>query len=403
MKICMLAHRIVPPWDEGVKNNVIRLSKALAEFDHKVYILTSFDENFTCKEKGIEFRKIPLFNPKSSYPQKTFRFLVKCVPKVKRTVINLHCDVLHIHLHPSLLTFLGLTLLKGVNVPIIQTVHAQPRHILDDFKSRIQVRAGLSQVDIVTVSSAWLKNQLLKSGVPLEKIKRIPIGIFLDNYTTKRLTRKKLEEFGFSSDDFIILYGSGVGFYRGDTVMLNALRKVCRKIKNVKCIFNTRQRILEQDNDRVAFIKNKIREMGLQSNVKLIGTREDLTEIYAISHVLVMPLISPIAKLDYPLTIIEGFATGIPVIATNVGAIPEIVINGFNGFLLPPRDPDLLAQTILKLIKKPHLRVILGENAQRFARKKFDIYNTAKKIIEIYKHITCFKSRTIQSKVHKFF
>jgi len=380
----MLAHRINPPWDEGIKNNVIRLSRALTELGTEVHILTTLDRKLSCEGKigSIEFHRIPLFNPESSHFDKAECFLFRSIPQIKKLVNDLGCTVLHVHLHPSLLTFLGSTILKLAKIPIVQTVHAQPRHVLN-CRSRVQVKMGSAQADIVTISSMWLKNQLIKCGVSTKKMRRVLMGVFLEDYI-RRCKKEKLEQFGFSKDDFIILYGSGIGPHRGDMLMLKVLERVCTKAHNVKCLFNTRRKDHEQINDRITLIRNKIRKMHLQDNVRLIGVREDMGEIYSISHTLVMSSMSAIAKLDYPLTIIEAFATAIPVIATNVGGIPELVIDNFNGFLIPPGNAKLLEQTIIKMVNNPQLRLTLGNNARRFAEEHFDMYKTAKRFMEIY-------------------
>lgn len=388
MNICMLAHHINPPWDEGTKNNVIRLSKALATFGNKIHILTTLDEKSSFEERigSIEIHRIPLFDPKSSYFDKTRCFLFRSVREIEEYVDNVGFSVLHVHLYPSLLTFLGLSMLKLTKrIPIVQTVHAQPRHMLDQM-SRKHVRMGLLIPNIVTVSSIWLRNQLVKCGVPNGKIRRVKMGVFLDDYVVE-CSNKKIEQFGFTQDDVVILYGSGIGVNRGDLLMLHALQKVCEKVKNAKCLFNARQKYGEQTSHRFTLIRKKIREMNLHEHVRLMGVREDMAEIYNMSHMLVMPLTSAIAKLDYPLTIIEGFAKGVPVIATSVGAIPELVVNKYNGLLIPPGDVDLLAHAIVKLIRNPKLANILGKNARRFAEENFDMYSTARRFERIYRYL----------------
>ena len=77
-------------------------------------------------------------------------------------------------------------------------------------------------------------------------------------------------------------------------------------------------------------------------------------------------------------------ATGLPVISTNIGGPKEIIIDGQDGYLLPPGNPKILAAKILYLIKNPKMRHQVGKNALMTVRDRFDIKITNKKIVDLY-------------------
>jgi len=81
-------------------------------------------------------------------------------------------------------------------------------------------------------------------------------------------------------------------------------------------------------------------------------------------------------------------ATGKPVIGTNVGGIPDQIIDGYNGFLVPPRDPEAIAQKILYLVEKPEKSREMGKNARQVVEEKFNIEKRIDKIIEIYQQLS---------------
>jgi glycosyltransferase involved in cell wall biosynthesis len=73
------------------------------------------------------------------------------------------------------------------------------------------------------------------------------------------------------------------------------------------------------------------------------------------------------------ITVVEAMATGLPIVATKVGGIPESVIDGYNGFLVPSRNPEALADRILKLVENPDIRAQMGERSRKIAEEKYSL------------------------------
>lgn len=89
-----------------------------------------------------------------------------------------------------------------------------------------------------------------------------------------------------------------------------------------------------------------------------------------------------------PMTIIEAMSAGLPIVATSVGGIPDIVVNGKNGFLVPPNSPEKLSEAIKVLIQTPSLRFQMGRDNREKAKLSFDIENYIEKLGEVYKSLT---------------
>jgi glycosyltransferase involved in cell wall biosynthesis len=122
-------------------------------------------------------------------------------------------------------------------------------------------------------------------------------------------------------------------------------------------------------------IKDRIREFGIEDRVKLEDEIKDvnqLLEIYSTSDVFVLPSLWDTS----PITIIEAMCVGLPIVATNVGGIPEWVENGVNGILVPPRNSQTLADAIMRLIQDIHLMKEMGrkgyEMSFRFKGKTWE-------------------------------
>jgi len=107
---------------------------------------------------------------------------------------------------------------------------------------------------------------------------------------------------------------------------------------------------------------------------------EDLRGLYAGASFFVFPS----AAEGMPLTILEAMSSGLPVIATNIPGTDEVVIENYNGFLVPPRDVEALRSRIQVLTDDGKSCKKMGENARRFVMSKFSWRSTAEKTVEVY-------------------
>jgi glycosyltransferase involved in cell wall biosynthesis len=111
-------------------------------------------------------------------------------------------------------------------------------------------------------------------------------------------------------------------------------------------------------------------ELGIGDRVAFLGLREDIREILAQHDMLLMP---SIWKEAFGYVLIEAMAAGCPVIASAVGGIPEIVVDGREGLLVPPADVSALARAITQLWSSPQLRRTLVSNALQKVRERFSM------------------------------
>ncbi|UCC75620.1 MAG: glycosyltransferase [Anaerolineales bacterium] len=118
----------------------------------------------------------------------------------------------------------------------------------------------------------------------------------------------------------------------------------------------------------------------MQRRILFLGERTDVPALLSESDMFVL-------SSDYegvPLSVLEAMAAGRPVVSTNVGGIPEIVDHGVTGLLVPPGEPQALAQAILLLARNPELRCQMGQAGQRVAIERFDIAQTARGYEALY-------------------
>jgi len=105
--------------------------------------------------------------------------------------------------------------------------------------------------------------------------------------------------------------------------------------------------------------------LGLEARVRFLGHREDIAEVLAALDVLLMPSWEePFGRVA-----VEGMALGIPVVATKVGGPAEVIDDGYDGLLLPPKRPEMWASRVQELLADGDLRSRIGQRARRKASR----------------------------------
>jgi len=130
-------------------------------------------------------------------------------------------------------------------------------------------------------------------------------------------------------------------------------------------------------------LRRKIRELKLEPYVRMAGFIEDVPSFLSELDVFVLPSDSE----GIGLAIMEAMATGLPVVATAVGGVPEVVSDGQTGILVPPRQPKLLAQAIVRLLVDPDLARAMGAAGRNRVEALFDAKVMAERTVAVYRSL----------------
>jgi glycosyltransferase involved in cell wall biosynthesis len=118
--------------------------------------------------------------------------------------------------------------------------------------------------------------------------------------------------------------------------------------------------------------------LGLTDHITLAGQLSDEEKFFELSRADILVL--PTHTEGFPLSLLEGMAMGLPVVTTPVGGIPEIVKDGVNGYLVSPKDVEMLAERILTLVKEPGKRQRMGEANARLYREQLSAHKVVARI-----------------------
>ena len=162
---------------------------------------------------------------------------------------------------------------------------------------------------------------------------------------------------------------------KGFKYLLEAAPKILERFPNTRFI-------IVGDGPAKKDLMEYAKSLSIEGSVEFSGTRMDIPAILSAADILVHPSI----REGLSLSVIEAHAMGIPVVATSVGGIPEIMSDGLSGILVGFGDADALAKAIVSLIENPDERKRFGENGVRIAQEKFDINDAVQKIEELYEN-----------------
>jgi len=184
---------------------------------------------------------------------------------------------------------------------------------------------------------------------------------------------------------------------KGQFELIHAFQNVLKRIPNAALliigsdIFNSaegyRSRLLAA-----------ARSLGILDRVKFLGQQDDVPAIMRSLDLLVLNSKSEAC----PLVVLEGLASGVPVVSTAVGGVPELITHGENGWLVPAGDQQEMADAIVSLIQQPRLRATLAENGRRHVESNFTVEKFMEQWEAVYAEPDARVRRTVSLRQSRF-
>lgn len=237
-------------------------------------------------------------------------------------------------------------------------------------------RKYTKDIDLIVAISDNVRDVLIQGGIDPEKIEVVSSGIdfsAFENVGERDLLRR---EFGFLPDDFLVGIVAYLEDSKGHRYLIEAARLLKERTPKIKII------IVGKGSLELALDK-QARDLGVGDLVFFLGFRDDVPRILASLDVFVLSS----EQEGLGSSILDAMASRLPVVATQVGGIPEIVLHDETGFLVSPRSPRALAEAIFALFKDPELARRFGERGYQVVHDKFSSLSMARGIIAIYKRI----------------
>jgi spore coat protein SA len=307
--------------------------------------------------------------------------------RVAGLVRRLTPDLLHVHNRPLLALNLKTWFPR---LPVLLHLH-NSYHILGK-RERPAPYTPLPVEALVACSRFILDQERERLGTGAKDYKVIPNGVepqvFRPGWERGPEAQAERERYALG-DDFVVLYAGKIRESKGVGLLLDAMTRVWgRHPRAVLALVGGTEFGRGRIQRETPFFK-QFREQAAQAPGRIIFTgfvphdRMDLT--YLLGDIFVAP-----SQLEegMPMVLLEASACGLPLVATRLGGIPEVVREGENGLLLDnPHDPEELAEKIITLAENPDLRRRLGRQAREDALKRFAWQHIAQKQEAVYDEV----------------
>ncbi len=379
MNICMVSTDFVPNVG-GVAAHVLELSKALVRLGHAVHVVQA-----RFGEPGTELSEIDGVR----VHRLTFHLGIKYVRKLKhllatrRYIHNLveseGIDV--IHWHQLLNSSLETKVLSG-DVPRIFTNHSSTfLQRMETARGRLHMRWLIGHADYVISPSEELHEQTGHAGFSDDVRTFIPNGVDCDRFSPDVSGAEIRDKHGIPHDSVLAVCARRLVPKNGVIYLAKAAAGIRAGLGpgKMKILITCREF------SEGPAIAAEIERNGSAEDVILTESipNEEIPLYYAASDVVVLPSLMEAVSI----TALEAMATGKPVVSTDVGGLPFIVKPDETGLLVPPRDPDALAEALIRIAKSELDRKRMGETARHMVERAFSWNVIAQRTLSVYQEV----------------
>ncbi|MGD9580749.1 MAG: glycosyltransferase family 4 protein [Vampirovibrionia bacterium] len=346
----------------GAEVYVISIANRLAKLNYNVFVASSGGKLVETLSEEAKHFTIPA-------DAKKIGQILSCSKQLKNILKENKIDLIHTN---SVITCL-IAKLAAFNkkITIVNTAHSWGTN-----KTKLSAKLVDICANKVIAVSKSTGESYIANGLNRKKVNVFHNGIDTDKF--KRITgeeRNKIRtSLNIQPEDFVIVNIARMEELRkGHNTLIEGAKIVLEKHKNCKFL------LVGYGNLREG-LEEKVKNYNIQDNVLFLGKRTDIVELLSASELFCLP--SDWEGL--PLVIAEAMSCQLPVIATAVNGVPEIVIDEETGYLIEPKNPEILAEKIITLIENTELREKMAQQSYNRALKHFSLDGLIEKINSLY-------------------
>ena len=294
------------------------------------------------------------------------------VPRLIRFIKQGRYDIVHTHLlHADLY---GRLAAKIVGVKLVSTYHCDdPYHLIPGVKQADQWTGKMCDA-VICISNNVRGFVRWKIGLPEGRLHTVYYG--LDSVPTKIQRWSLREELGIRESDPLIGIVARLHEQKGHVYLLQAMKLLIES-------YPATHLVIVGDGPLRSYLEAFTKNLALEEHVHFLGYQQDGAKLMHAFDIFVHPSLYE----GFGLAVLEAMMVGKPIVATRVSAIPELVIHGKTGLLVPPRDVGALADAICKLLENPSLAKELGRQARKRAEEHFSVGKMVDSTVRIYHRV----------------
>jgi spore coat protein SA len=361
---------ILPTRIGAIDSYVYDISKRLSQW----HLIDLYGRGAGYLEEGrLRIHGFSYYFPESKYVRLresaySLQFNARIVNSVMKLQKHNPVDVFHVN---TVYATFAAKLVKGLfKVPTVCSFHNT---------SLVSFFAG--SCDKILANSNYMKEFLIKErGFKPEKVDVLPIAVDVNAYKPNEIAKAKLN----LQNREVILFVGRKCQYKGPQVLIDALPDICRKHPKALAVLLGPDFAFGEGSNLYSTFLLKLAERNnilSQVSIKSYVPEETLKMYFNAADVVVVPSIwqEPFGKVA-----IEALACEKPVVASNVGALPELVQNGINGLIVPPNNPTALAGAVSSLLSDKKLSKRMGLEGRKLVESNYSYEVAVAKCQQIY-------------------
>ena len=351
------------------------LGRDLAERGHYVHFISSFVRTWvTVLNDRIHFHEVEMM----SYPLFEHQPYDLALATKMATVARAEkLDLLHVHyaIPHSISAILARESIKQKRyVPVITTLHGTDITLVGADRSYLPItRYGLQQSDGVTAVSKFLKQATIET-FDFDEIEVIPNFICQNHY--KRLPDSPLHQELAPNGERLLVHVSNFRAVKRPADCVEILAKVRNAGANARLV-------MAGDGPERSAVNYRAEQLGVLDNTIFVGKQGNISDYLGVADVFLLP-----SELEsFGLAALEAQACEVPVIATRIGGIPEVINDGETGFLSDVGDVEKMTRDTLRFLEDEDLRCSFGERGRELAVQRYSTSKIIPQYIAFYEKI----------------
>ena len=349
----------------GITSYVLTLGEALVKSGHQVWVASSGgDCESRLEEVGIRHVKVNIRTKSEAHPK-----LLLSLPLLNDLIVKQRIDI--IHAQTRVTQVLGTWLGYMSKVKVVTTCHGffRPRWFRKMFPCW-----GAA---VIAISKPVERHLIEDFKVDPHKIHLIANGIDLERFVmTDETKRRKLRrELGIGEDPLIGIIAR-LSDVKGIDVLIKAMPLILKELPAATLM-------IAGQGPQEVMLKKLTQDFSLSAHVFFKSTVNQTPDLLGAFDVFVMPSIME----GLGLSVIEAQACGIPVVASRIGGLVDLIEDGKTGFLVPVNDPVALAKRIIEVLKDPQKSKIMAQQARSNIEKYFSAKRMVEETIKVYSNI----------------
>jgi glycosyltransferase involved in cell wall biosynthesis len=295
--------------------------------------------------------------------------------KLSRLMKQLRPDVIHAHdPHGVAMAALALSM-SGARTPRPLPPLIASRRVDFHIKGNALSRWKYRQVDCFICASDAIRQMLLSDGIPADHAVTVHEGIDLGRVAAAPPANLHADLW-LPHDAPIVGNVAALVPHKGQRHLIEAAAIVVTKVPDARFV-------IAGDGELRPVLERQIKERRLEKHVFLVGFRPDILSVHKAFDVFVMSSVTE----GLGTSLLDAMACAKPVVATTAGGMPEVVVEGETGVLVPPRDHEAMADAIVLLLRDRALRSRMGQAGEARVRERFSSERMVENTLAVYQRV----------------